>query len=110
MGSPTLPVSLVGLAVLGLAALVSALLWLWPAPRAAGTLPIPADVLAGARRATQVESIRTALEVERWVSGDYPASLEVLANRELQSLALPEGDRYSYERISGGYSLSRTYP
>ena len=110
MGSPALPISLPGLVALGIAAVVSALLWLWPAPRAAGTLPIPADVLAGARQAAEAERIRTALEVERWVSGEYPTSLEALADGEVQSLPLPEGDRYSYERISGGYRLSRTYP
>ena len=110
VGSPTLPISLPGLVVLGIAAVVSALLWLWPAPRAAGTLPIPADVLAGARQAAEAERIRTALEVERWVSGEYPTSLEALAEGEVQSLPLPEGDRYSYERISEGYRLSRTYP
>jgi hypothetical protein len=110
VGSPALPGSLPGLVALAVAAAVSALLWLWPAPRAAGTLAIPEGVLAGVREAAEVERIRTALEVERWVSGGYPTSLQALAEGEAQSLALPEGDRYSYERFSGGYRLFRTYP
>jgi hypothetical protein len=107
---PTLPVSLLGLLALGIAIFISSLLWLWPAPKASATLPVPADILAEVRRAAEAEHIQTALEVERWVSGVYPPSLEELAGEQIPSLAVPDGGRYSYERFSGGYRLFRAYP
>jgi hypothetical protein len=107
--SPTLLVAGSGLVTLVIAFAVSVLLWLTPAPHHTA-LSLPVDVLASARVAADGERIRTALEAERWVLGNYPSSLEALNSEELASLALPLGDGYIYERISGGYRLFRTYP
>ena len=87
---------------LGLA--VSAVLWLVPSPRIE-TLPVPADALSKTRETSELTRIRTALEVLRWVSGEYPPSLEALGERPEEPLAVPEGDRYTYERLSRGYRL-----
>jgi hypothetical protein len=83
---------------------VTAMLWLIPAPRV-DTLPVPADALSQSREARQATRIRAALEVERWVSGQYPDSLETIQERAMEPLAVVEGGRYTYERLSGGYRL-----
>jgi hypothetical protein len=108
--SPTLPISLPAVAALLISAAVAGMLWLRPVPQGTLTLSVPADGLEVARQGLETERIRTALEVERWVSGSYPSSLEVLGEEEVAGLAPPEGGHYSYERFSGGYHLFRTYP
>ena len=83
---------------------VSAVLWLVPEPRVE-TLPVPADALIQTRESSQGTRIQEALEVERWFSGQYPESLEALRDREIEPLAVQDGDRYTYERLSEGYRL-----
>ena len=79
-------------------------LWLVPEPRVE-TLPVPADALIQTREASEGTRMQEALEVERWFSGEYPESLEALRDREIEPLAVQEGDRYTYERLSEGYRL-----
>jgi hypothetical protein len=105
-----MPVSLPALAALLVAGAVAGLLWLRAVPHGSLTLAVPPDGLERSQHALQVERIRTALEVERWVSGSYPPTLEALGDAETTGLAPLEGGRYSYERFSGGYHLFRTYP
>ena len=97
------------LSALVLVGLVGSLLW-YRAPAPPTELRVPSDVLSRTDRALDGERLRLALEVELWVSGSYPRSLEAWAEKDTAVLAPPMPAGYSYERFSGGYRLFPTYP
>lgn len=106
---PRLGALLPGLGMIGIAAALAGVLWVSPSGPGP-VLPIAADALRASELEAEGARIRNALEVERWVSGAYPSSLEELRARGLAPLAPREGGRYSYARAGGDYRLYRSYP
>ena len=97
------------LSALVLVALVGSLLW-QRAPAPPTEVSVPSDVLSRTDRAMDGELLRLALEVEFWITGSYPRSLEAWVEKDTAVLAPPMPAGYSYERFSGGYRLFPTYP
>ncbi len=96
-------------AVLAVSALFAfGLLLAHPAARA---LPsFGGDPIEELREEATTDRLRAALEVHRWVRGEYPSSLEDLGGENALLAAVPL-DRYSYARSSdGGFSLWRVRP
>jgi hypothetical protein len=85
------------LLALGAAALVTSLLLIQPARHPEPSLP--ADGLAAARRAADLERARVEAEAARWREGGYP-----------ERLAAASGGRYLYERTERGYALYPDLP
>jgi hypothetical protein len=97
-----------GVLLLGTAA-VAAVLLLLPAPQR-DDHPVPADDVSEARVAAGAERLRFALEVERWLEGSYPASLERVGDPAWGRLAADPAGRYLYARSAGGYTLYGVLP
>ena len=85
--------------------LVSAALWVGPAP-APRRHPLPRVALAEARAGAHLDRLRLALEAHRWRSGKYPESLTILLEDWNVFLAGVPLDRYSYRPGSGAYRLT----
>jgi hypothetical protein len=91
-----------GLAALGLAGVVAALLLvLDPAP--AADFPRPTDALQRAQAGAELDRVRVALDSHRWAEAAYPESLRQLEGTP--GLAPDLADRYLYARTAAGYKL-----
>jgi hypothetical protein len=86
-----------------------ALVLLFSAAPEPTTLPIRYDVLGETRQLSDAQRLRTALEVQRWLLGAYPDSLQALRELSPALLARVPLDEYSYARTAGGYSLDRRH-
>jgi hypothetical protein len=92
----------------GCAVLAFALLRARPAAQAAPSFR--GDPIEALRDEAATDRLRAALEVHRWVRGEYPGSLEDLGADNTLLAAVPL-DRYSYARSSGaGFTLWRVRP
>jgi len=84
---------------------LAAALLLAGAPRPS-SYPLAYDPVAQARDRSEMQELQVALEVHRWMGGEYPNSLQELQAGFASRLASLPLARYSYERSRGGYHLA----
>jgi hypothetical protein len=95
--------------VLASGSVLAVLLHTAPVPRSS-TFPLPRPGSATGDLHVATDRLRAALEMHRWLRGEYPPSLAVVAETGGDLLAGVPLDHYSYRRIGRGYELRRRLP
>jgi hypothetical protein len=100
---------LLGWTALAAGSALAAVLQIVPLPRSS-SFPLPTGDPAGGDVRIPTDRVRAALEVHRWLKGEYPPTLEAVRATRSELLAGVPLDRYSYQPTGRGYELRRRLP